>query len=935
MATVASRQSRHRLATTRSFAYLLIVVVAFATRLYHLNAQSLSYDEAVSDYLTRLGTIEMIRWTASDVQPPLYYSVLKIWTTVAGHTEYSLRFLSLAFSLLAIPLFARLGARLNSPNAGVFAALVAAVHPWYVWHAQDARMYSLLLLLSLWSTYLLLDWLGRTCAHHPGAAKIAGLLVFCYAACLFTHYFSICLISYHLLTVLAVAWHRRSANLGKRFLVNVLLPAAVLYVPWTPIVLQTYEADTSFWRGSLKLSQTASQGLVALFVGGIGETVTQHTGQVLALIMAAVLVSLLLATNPNRQQQGTIVFCLGLVLIPASIVYALAALVPKFNPRYIFPASIGLPLLWGFGAAQPTRTRFPATARLLLALGAISFGCFQGLRGMYWDKRLTRPQFREAILSIVSSRAAHEPVLLVSGHIYPVWQYYAPGIPYTPLPNLRVLSVDKRLSWDVKDTLSNVLSQSDGIWLLSWQDEIVDPMGIVPFILENAGHVEEQRYWHVGVRHYRFSQPPDFSSEPRIQHPTDCNFEGQIVLLGMSQTSTRELTLFWRAETHPLPEIRSLIQLQDSQGHPIRRIHAGPGGDTYPTNLWRNEEIGFGRVALQLPPGTPPGQAQVLVSAYDARSGQALDIIDQAGNPQGQLCRAGQVRIPGNTIGVNVEAALQDHGLRQAHVVWPGITLLGVSPCPSTSVAPGAEVSLALLWQSTAPLPRLGLELSTVSPSRTICASAGDLSPGYPTNQWTTNEVVLSWHEFTVPADSPGGSVLVAANPVRDGISLSPQAPLCTLEVEHVERDYQVPKPLWPADATFNRLARLVGVDVSQSSLKPGETLSVTLYWQAIATATENYSVFVHLLGPDGKVQAQYNGPPVRGRRPTKGWLPGEVLRDPVVLTLDTNAPAGPYHLEIGFFQPNLPGMPRVPATGENVGPGADSAIVGEVTVRP
>jgi hypothetical protein len=56
--------------------------------------------------------------------------------------------------------------------------------------------------------------------------------------------------------------------------------------------------------------------------------------------------------------------------------------------------------------------------------------------------------------------------------------------------------------------------------------------------------------------------------------------------------------------------------------------------------------------------------------------------------------------------------------------------------------------------------------------------------------------------------------------------------------------------------------------------------LEATLYWQARAALSADYTVFVHVLDDAGTVIAQEDGPPVRGLYPTSAWRPGQIIAD-------------------------------------------------------
>ena len=126
-----------------------IVLLGFSLRVTRLDGQSLWYDEAVTAQVVQQGIGELARWTADDIQPPLYYAAVAGWTQVAGLGEAALRWPSAFFGVLMIVLAFVLARRLFGSAAGLLAALLAAVHPLWVYYSQEARMYTMLTALGM------------------------------------------------------------------------------------------------------------------------------------------------------------------------------------------------------------------------------------------------------------------------------------------------------------------------------------------------------------------------------------------------------------------------------------------------------------------------------------------------------------------------------------------------------------------------------------------------------------------------------------------------------------------------------------------------------------------------------------------------------------------------------------------------------------------
>ena len=113
------------------------------------------------------------------------------------------------------------------------------------------------------------------------------------------------------------------------------------------------------------------------------------------------------------------------------------------------------------------------------------------------------------------------------------------------------------------------------------------------------------------------------------------------------------------------------------------------------------------------------------------------------------------------------------------------------------------------------------------------------------------------------------------------------------------------PVPATRIHAVWQGNLALRGYDLSSLSAQPGETLSVTLYWQAAAPVSANLRVFVHVLGPDGRLWAQSDKfhPGRFQDLPTGRWPVGYAQTDEHQVTLAPDAPAGLYRVQAGLWQ--------------------------------
>jgi hypothetical protein len=91
------------------------------------------------------------------------------------------------------------------------------------------------------------------------------------------------------------------------------------------------------------------------------------------------------------------------------------------------------------------------------------------------------------------------------------------------------------------------------------------------------------------------------------------------------------------------------------------------------------------------------------------------------------------------------------------------------------------------------------------------------------------------------------------------------------------------------------------------------DRLSVTLYWWAVDTPVQSYTVFTQVLDDAGGFIAGHDGPPVSGASPTESWVPGRVYADTHLIQLPGDLPPGTYSLVAGMYNFNFN---RLLATG-------------------
>lgn len=966
-----------------------ILGLGFVLRVYQLDVQSLWYDEAVTAQVVQQGLGELARWTADDIQPPLYYALVAAWTHLAGTSEFALRFPSACFGLLMVALAYVLGQRLFSGPAGLVAALLAAVHPLWVYYSQEARMYTLLTMLGMLAGYAILRVVassgsGRPVslkrslidyANHNQAGRIVWWAVFALAAIalLYTHYFAaFLLLAFALVFVLALLIQPPPA--WKRVLLEGIVVAAIVfaaYLPWLPNALRRLQVDASYWQGTLKLDEALRHLLISF---SAGETVLEQQAVFLAwgvlVLGLGCLAALLWAAtrqrrepdvDPQRQPGAvrvprpnlalSVLFLLLYLLVPIIAILALAYRTPKFNPRYLMLASPALVLLLAGGLSLPFRPRaaqLPAysQARILRLAAAVALVALLAVSiyadgNWFSDPAFTKDDWRNAVSYVRDNLGPDERVVLVSGHTLPAWRYYAPDIDPVPVPELEILDVNVVLDQETAASLLNAgLAGQQGAWVLQWQEEVVDPTGVVPLLLDTVGQKQEvaASFWGLGSpQHYRLPREATFPSQPTIERLVNANFGNQVELVGFSQppcpagNSTCPLYLFWRALRPLSADLKLTTTLFDAEGQSwSQALDRRLAAYEFPSFRWPRDQIVISRVGLEPDAGTPPGAYRLRLGVYDAESGQPLDLLDAQGAAQGTWAWLDPVAV--QELASN--GPDQPHGMTTAVQLSPEIQLLQAVLDP-TAAAAGDRLQTQFWFRATRPAAAdYQLLWQWLDSQGTIVvqevSDAGGVA--FPPTSWPTGGLVRSQQSVRVPpaaAQSPGPwRVRVGLQQPDDGSRFAGDTVTLAVEVLPLQRSFQPPEVAIPSGSSLADQVQILGASVNPQEPRAGSSLAVTVTWQALAEMDASYTGFVHLLDASGNLVAQDDHLPLQGERPTTGWLPGEFIADPYQLSLPDSLPGGEYWLEIGLYDSSRPGLPRLLPDE-----GPDQVLLGPISI--
>jgi len=137
--------------------------------------------------------------------------------------------------------------------------------------------------------------------------------------------------------------------------------------------------------------------------------------------------------------------------------------------------------------------------------------------------------------------------------------------------------------------------------------------------------------------------------------------------------------------------------------------------------------------------------------------------------------------------------------------------------------------------------------------------------------------------------------------------------------------------PAYRLDAQLGQAIVLTGYTLESDSVDPGDSLRLTLFWQAKDKVSARYTVFTHLVDSTGKPVAQTDSPPLGGTAPTDSWQVGVTLVDRYAIAIPPGTSPGQYELRVGLYP--WPDLTRLPVT-LNGKPSGDYVPLATIRVR-
>ncbi|MHC4282553.1 MAG: glycosyltransferase family 39 protein, partial [Planctomycetota bacterium] len=235
------------------FFLILIFLLGFAVRLYHIDALDVWRDESFSINVGSMPLHMVLDITINDMHPPLHLTLLHFWMKTFGSSTFSVRMLSLIFGMLTIYFTYLLSTLVfSNPTYRLLTALFASINPLLIVFSQEARAYSMFTTFTAAAIYFACRMNSKSRLNTYFYFILFSILG------LYTHnLFPMILSSIMIATLIGILYptsHRTKLSLVfrhgdfKRAAVSYVC-ISLCYLPWLAIIAQQYAKmeNEGFW----------------------------------------------------------------------------------------------------------------------------------------------------------------------------------------------------------------------------------------------------------------------------------------------------------------------------------------------------------------------------------------------------------------------------------------------------------------------------------------------------------------------------------------------------------------------------------------------------------------------------------------------------------------------------------------------------------------
>lgn len=590
-----------------------IILLGAALRIPALDRSPLWWDEGNNAYFAAHPEriMEMSRST-NDTDPPAHRLALALWIRLFGASAFNLRLFSVLCGLLILPILYLWGRWLQSPAAGLLAALLLALSPISIYYSREAKAYPFVTLCALFGAYV---WARHLQGQRHAPRWAWPIYVLAMALALAAHYYAILLVSAQG-AWLAFEWlsagHAPEArralarDLRRWLLANAAIGALLL--PWIVLTWRTA------WGGAQNVPMDREAWALWAYVRATVSALAAgpRASSTAALVaVPALLVPTAWACMRRHEPETRLLAALAVLPIAAGFLiqrYVVAFMAPRFLLYTVPP----LCLLAALGLLRLRRWVWPVGVALMVGW-ALALPTAQA--------DVAPPEEDVRALATTLGEQARPGDLLIVGYI---WQegmldMYAPD-----------LEIPYHLGWFHQDALDAEMAALTApyqrIWLLTYRTPLQQPTNPPGWWLER--HAARVLYQEQGLSGLALYTAP----QAEVVGRAAVTFEGGISLAYRSPAPRAEagatvaVPLEWAVAAPVDTAYAVFLQLLDADGRLVAQADGDPVNGLHAFTQFVPGEPVDDEHALLIPADAPPGAYRLIVGLYDRDTGQRLRV---------------------------------------------------------------------------------------------------------------------------------------------------------------------------------------------------------------------------------------------------------------------------------------------------------------------
>lgn len=453
---------------------ILVLLLGFCLRLFRITLNDIWTDEAYSYFLSLQSIPQIIRGTITDQHPPFYYILLHYWLLI-GHDLFILRLLSVMIGTTSIALIYRIGKHMVNSSVGLTASFLLSISPIHIWYSQETRMYILLILLTMLSSYLCWQILYTpTPPFHLWLWLVITNLI-----AIYTHNTAIFIVIFqNLVWSLYLVIYSFTPM---RSWVIAQMSIGVGYAFWIPVVYIQATQHPMPWIAPPSL-ETARHILYNLIFGENWNADIQHY---IGIVLLITMLLFTILTIIGKKQYFTMSYVFSWVLIPLLLITLVSFQISLYQKKQFLIIVPPLILLFAIGINYLNLFKL---VWLIAIIGLI----WPPLHSQYTIP--TKTKWSQVALHIDKEIQSNDIIYLNAGAIsLPLNFYLTTDAPQAGYPHIYSF---EHGGWHGKSTTSklvdkalNRLTQTHArIWLIEYGSNFWDPQALIPTWLDTHTH---------------------------------------------------------------------------------------------------------------------------------------------------------------------------------------------------------------------------------------------------------------------------------------------------------------------------------------------------------------------------------------------------------------------------------------------------------------